>query len=113
MGKLKAYLLEQFELGYGVDPNTFEPHPLENTEALLNKNPIENKSNPIDSLMYHSGLTAQGCWDQFDNYDQQAILKFAELIIKECAEIAACNGHVSGFALKDLIKNHFNIYEME
>lgn len=35
--------------------------------------------------------------------------KFAELIIKECAEVAGCNGHVSGFALGDLIKQHFGV----
>ena len=37
--------------------------------------------------------------------------KFAELIIKECAELAGCNAHVSGFALGDLIKEHFGIRE--
>lgn len=37
------------------------------------------------------------------------IEKFAELIIKECAELAGCNAHVSGFALGDLIKEHFGI----
>jgi hypothetical protein len=39
----------------------------------------------IEDLMYHSGLTAQGCWDEMDDYDKQAIEKFAELIVKECA----------------------------
>ena len=34
---------------------------------------------------------------------------FAELIVKECAEVASCNGHVSGFTLGDLIKEHFEI----
>jgi hypothetical protein len=42
----------------------------------------------FDDLMYHAGLTAQGCWDCMDSYDQQAVLKFAELIVRECAEIA-------------------------
>ena len=37
--------------------------------------------------------------------------KFAELIVRECAEIAGCNGHVSGFALGDLIKKHFGVEE--
>ena len=35
--------------------------------------------------------------------------RFAELIIRECAEVAACNGHVSGFTLGDLIKEHFGV----
>lgn len=34
---------------------------------------------------------------------------FAQLIIHECAEVAACNGHVSGVALGDIIKQHFGI----
>jgi len=45
----------------------------------------------IENLMYHSGLTAQGCWDSMDDYDKQAIEKFAELIIRECADIATMN----------------------
>jgi hypothetical protein len=38
----------------------------------------------MEDLMYHSGLTAQGCWDEMDDYDKQAIEKFAELIVREC-----------------------------
>ena len=38
----------------------------------------------MEDLMYHSGLTAQGCWDKMDDYDRKAIEKFAELIVKEC-----------------------------
>lgn len=39
----------------------------------------------FDDLMYQAGLTADGCWFALDNYDQMAILKFAELIVRECA----------------------------
>ena len=39
-------------------------------------------------------------------YDME---KFAELIVRECAEIAGCNGHVSGFSLGDLIKERFGV----
>ena len=42
----------------------------------------------FDNLMYQSGLTAQGCWDEMDDYAKQAIAKFAELIVKECAKAA-------------------------
>ena len=38
----------------------------------------------FDDLMYQAGLTADGCWFEFDNYDQMAIMKFAELIVREC-----------------------------
>ena len=39
---------------------------------------------PLEHLMYLSGLTAQGCWDEMDTYDQEAITKLAELIVREC-----------------------------
>jgi len=44
-------------------------------------------------------------------FTQQDMAKFAESLIKECAEVAGCNGHVSGFSLGDLIKQHFGVEE--
>ena len=43
--------------------------------------------------------------------DQADFQKFADLIVWECVELVSCNGHVSGFALGDLIKQHFGIDE--
>ena len=43
----------------------------------------------IEHCMYESGLTAQGCWDELDDYAKEAIERFAKLIIKECSD----NGH--------------------
>lgn len=43
----------------------------------------------FDELMYAAGLTAQGCWDEFDDYNKQAIEKFALLIVKDCVNV--CN----------------------
>jgi len=40
----------------------------------------------LEDLMYQAGLTAQGSWDSMDPYDQQAIERFAELIVRECAK---------------------------
>ena len=40
---------------------------------------MNTKENPIDALIYESGLIAQGC---FDKYDVDALKKFAELIVK-------------------------------
>ena len=37
--------------------------------------------------------------------------RLAELIVRECAEVAGCKGHVSGFTLGDLIKEHFGVEE--
>lgn len=45
----------------------------------------------------------------FPNEDLHVVYDFATQIIKECAEVAGCNGHVSGFALGDLIYEHFGI----
>jgi len=42
----------------------------------------------FENCLYQSGLTAQGCWDELDTYTKDAIEKFAELIIRECAEVA-------------------------
>jgi hypothetical protein len=38
----------------------------------------------MERLMYQSGLTASGCWDEMDEYDQKAIMKFARLVVEEC-----------------------------
>jgi hypothetical protein len=38
----------------------------------------------LEDLMYLSGMTAQGCWDSMDDYQRQAVEKFAQLIVKEC-----------------------------
>ena len=78
----------------------------------------------MERLMYESGLTAQGCWDEMDDYDQQAIIRFARLIVKECLDIAlevrgepATDTHyVIGYdraceKMIDGIKEHFGVEE--
>jgi hypothetical protein len=45
----------------------------------------------IDDLMYHAGMTAQGCWDEMDSYQQEAIMKLSQLIAKECMDIIMQN----------------------
>lgn len=32
---------------------------------------------------------------------------FAQLIVSECAGLVACNAHVSGFEMADLVEQHF------
>ena len=39
----------------------------------------------IEHCLYQAGLTASGCWDELGAYEQEAIEKFAELIVRECA----------------------------
>jgi hypothetical protein len=41
----------------------------------------------IKHCLYQAGLTAQGCWDELDDYAKQGIEKFAELIVAECMEV--------------------------
>lgn len=43
-------------------------------------------NNKFEELMYQSGLTAQGCWDEMDDYAHTAIEKFAELIVIEASK---------------------------
>ena len=45
----------------------------------------------IDDLMYQSGMTAQGCWDEMDSYQQEAIMKLSQLIAKECMNVIVQN----------------------
>ncbi len=39
----------------------------------------------LENLLYQSGLTAQGCWDELDDYAREGIERFAQLIVRECA----------------------------
>ena len=66
----------------------------------------------INDLMYHAGLTAQGCWDSMDDYDREAIAKFAELIVRECVEVVKWTP--SQFPNDEYVKNikeHFGVEE--
>ena len=37
--------------------------------------------------------------------------KFAQLIVRECAEVAHCNFHVDGLTLGTILKKHFGVEE--
>ena len=65
----------------------------------------------IEDLMYHSGLTAQGCWDEMDDYDKQAIEKFAELIVKECIQVLDPGEHqlIARFHTRQWLSEHFGV----
>ena len=38
-------------------------------------------------LMYQAGLTADGCWDQMDDYDKEAIERYGRLIVQRCCDL--------------------------
>ena len=74
----------------------------------------------FDNLMYQSGLTAQGCWDEMDDYAKQAIAKFAEMIVQECAEQSMSIGRYNtpsgitpdlSIAIAVGLKKHFGVEE--
>jgi len=44
-------------------------------------------NNKLDDCIYESGLIAQGCWDELDDYAKQAIERYGKLILKECIQI--------------------------
>ena len=64
---------------------------------------IEDKT--IDDLIYESGIIAQGC---FDKYDVDALKKFAELIVRECANVAAARDALD---IYEEIREHFGVKE--
>jgi len=68
----------------------------------------------IEDLMYQSGLTSSGCWDEMDSYDKEAIEKFGELIIKECASLFDKDEielTLTERTIHNMIKEHFEIKE--
>ena len=64
----------------------------------------------IRKLAEQARLVPEGQPDGSSPY-HDALDDFARLIVEECAGLAGCNGHVSGFALGDLIREHFGIKE--
>jgi len=40
---------------------------------------------------------------------EDAIEKFAQLIVKECCEVAHCNFHVDGLTLGSIMREHFGM----
>jgi len=64
----------------------------------------------MENLMYHSGLTASGCWDDMDDYAHKAIEKLAELIVKETLQVAK-TGIEFGPSMEEAVYTYFGIKE--
>ena len=58
----------------------------------------------MEDLLYQAGLTASGCWDELGTYEQEAIEKLTELIVRECAQFT--DSDIRKFILK-----HFGVEE--
>ena len=63
----------------------------------------------IEHCLYESGLTAQGCWDELDDYAKEAIERFAKLIVRECAELANKPTSYPHITYSKLIREHFGV----
>jgi len=64
----------------------------------------------FDRQLYESGLTAQGSYDKMDQYDQEAIIRFAELIIQESIKVMKDHDY-HGEWLGEKVKEHFGVGE--
>ena len=42
-------------------------------------------------------------------FDERELVKFAESIVRQCAVVSKCNGHLGGFVLGDLLKEYFGV----
>jgi len=67
----------------------------------------------FESLMYHAGMTAQGCWDEMDSYQREAVERFALLIVRECIDVISpyavrMENFDGGHPIVDL-KKHFGV----
>ncbi len=67
----------------------------------------------IEHCLYQAGLTAQGCWDELDDYAKEGIEKFAELMVKECAgiyeKIDNGNLHLGTDNYLEALRKHFGM----
>lgn len=53
-------------------------------------------SKRIDDLMYKAGMTAQGCWDEMDQYQQDAVMRFAKLLVEDVLDEVAERAYYTG-----------------
>jgi hypothetical protein len=64
----------------------------------------------FEDLMYHAGLTAQGCWDEMGDYEHKAIERFAQLIVKDCMELNKQELSFNAFErMQNLYTEHFGV----
>jgi hypothetical protein len=85
-------------------------------------------NNNLETLLYRSGLTANGSWDQMDQYDQEAVLRLLKMVVEECMlfcqraaeveyhcelshseKLVTSGGRAQARKLHSMIKDHFGI----
>jgi len=62
----------------------------------------------FENALYMSGLTAQGCWDELDDYAKQAIIKFGECVVKETLQVAYA-GLEFGPSMEAAVERYFEM----
>lgn len=77
---------------------------------------MEQDSSIVEGLLYEAGLTAQGCWDQMDDYDRAAVLRFGRLVLdhvlKNVAhEIQYVSDWDVGYRITSKVRQHYSFPE--
>jgi len=74
----------------------------------------------FDDLIYHSGLIADGCWEELDTYTQEAIERLFQMTVLECVQVCINEGKTyeiesageySSNLYATAIKKHFGVEE--
>jgi hypothetical protein len=66
-------------------------------------------NNRFDELLYLSGLTAQGSWDNMDDYDRKAIQRLFELTVLDCVNQVTKLEHDHLYHVSHMLKNYYGI----
>jgi hypothetical protein len=67
----------------------------------------------IEQLLYKSGLTAQGCWDELDDYAREAIMTLIQQTADRCAQLVqdAVDRREPASTYPDMIRRQFDSVE--
>lgn len=68
----------------------------------------------FDDLLYSAGLTAQGCWDELDDYARDAIERLYRLTVEEFALFARQHNLENAdrsYMIHQAVKRHFGVEE--
>jgi hypothetical protein len=63
----------------------------------------------FEQLLYESGLTAQGSWDQMDQYDREGIRHLYGMAIRDCIQHVEMWERDSRNHISHMLKNHYGV----
>jgi hypothetical protein len=66
-------------------------------------------SEHFEQLLYESGLTAQGSWDQMDQYDREAIQHLYTMAIQDCINNVTVWERDSRNHISHMLRLHYQI----